>query len=515
MENMKTTFLFSLGVTYCLPFLSVAQERPNVIIILADDIGYGDLSCNGEPTIHTPNVDRVAAEGIRFTDAHAVAATSTPSRYSLLTGQYAWRRKDTGIATGDAGMVIRPDQQTIASQFLQAGYTTGAVGKWHLELGLTAGSQDWNGYITPGPSDIGFEYSYIMAATGDRVPCVYVENQRVVNQDPRDPIAVSYVQPFPGEPLGKDHPELLTVVKPSHGHDQAIVNGISRIGYMKGGTQALWIDEHIADSITAKAVQFIHEHKEEPFFLYFATNDIHVPRVPHPRFRGITSMGVRGDAIIEFDWSVGQILEALDVNGLTENTLIIITSDNGPVVDDGYADSAVELLGKHRPWGPFRGGKYSIFEAGTRVPFILRYPAQVQPAISGALVSHIDLFASLSQLIQQPVPREAAPDSQDHLATFFGTDPSGRAYVIEQAGTLSVYDGTWKYIEPGEGEPYNPLTDTETGVSPEPQLYHIKQDRGGTGKPGRYLSGESKGTKRIIGKGMGEVKEKADIAIFS
>ena len=374
-------------------------SQPNVILILADDIGYGDLSCYGTATLETPNVDKLAAEGIRFTDAHAVAATSTPSRYALLTGHYAWRRNDTGIATGDAAMIIRPEQTTIADIFQQRGYTTGAVGKWHLGLGNETGKQDWNGFITPGPQDIGFDYSYLMAATGDRVPCVFVENQRIVNLDPNDPVEVSYKTPFPGEPLGKTHPELLTKLKPSHGHDMAIVNGISRIGYMKGGKSALWVDENIADSIACKSVEFIEKHKAEPFFLYVGTNDVHVPRVPHPRFVGKSGMGPRGDSLLQFDWIVGQILASLEKNGLDENTLIIVTSDNGPVVDDGYQDQAVELLGDHRPWGYFRGGKYSNFEAGTRVPFIVRWPGKVKPQVSDALVSHIDLFSSLAKLV--------------------------------------------------------------------------------------------------------------------
>lgn len=444
------------------------QEKPNVIIILADDIGYGDLGCNGEQTIRTPHVDRLAHTGLRFTDAHAVAATSTPSRYSLLTDQYAWRRNDTSIATGDAGMIIRPGQATLATLFKEHGYTTGAVGKWHLGLGDTAGSQDWNGWITPGPSAIGFDYSYIMAATGDRVPCVYVENQRVVNLDPADPIAVSYTTPFPGEPLGKDHPELPTVLKPSpdHGHADAIVNGVSRIGYMKGGKQALWQDENIADSITTKAVQFIEQHAGSPFFLYFATNDIHVPRVPHLRFKGATTMGARGDAIIEFDWSIGQIVETLERLGIAGNTLIIVTSDNGPVVDDGYADQAVELLGAHRPWGDFRGGKYSIFEAGTRVPFIVTWPEKIKAGVSDALFSQIDLYASLACLLNTQPATGAAPDSRNHLPALLGNDRKGRDYVIEQATGLSVSDGEWKYIAPNHGAAYNSLTNTELGNSP-------------------------------------------------
>ena len=462
---------------------SLAQkhaEKPNVIFILADDIGYGDLSCYGEKTISTPNVEALAAKGVRFTDAHATAATSTPSRYSLLTGQYAWRRPDTGVAPGDAGMIIRPEQTTLADIFKSAGYATAAVGKWHLGLGDKTGTQDWNGIITPGLKDIGFDYSYIMAATGDRVPCVFVENQQVVNLDPSDPIQVSYKTPFPGEPQGKDHPELLTKLKPSvnHGHNQAIVNGISRIGYMKGGKSALWTDEYIADSITSKAVKFIEENKDQPFFLYFATNDVHVPRVPHPQFVGKSGMGARGDAILEFDWSVGEVLKTLDKLGLTENTIIVLTSDNGPVVDDGYQDRAVELLGQHRPWGPFRGGKYSNFEAGTRVPFIVKWPAKVKPRVSDALVSQVDLFASFSELLNVKIENGAATDSHSYLSTFLGKERKGRDYIIEHAGALSVSTGKWKYIDPSNGPAYNKLTDTELGNSKEPQLYKIKKDRG-------------------------------------
>jgi arylsulfatase A-like enzyme len=479
---MKTTAKWMKALPVVLPALLTGcadkTPPPNVVIIYADDIGFGDLSCNGEKTIHTPNVDRLAESGIRFTDAHAVAATSTPSRYSLLTGHYAWRRNDTGIATGDAGMVIRPEQTTIADIFREGGYTTGAVGKWHLGLGDKQGTQDWNGFITPGPTDIGFDYSYIMAATGDRVPCVYVENQRIVNLDPNDPVSVSYKDSFPGEPLGRNHPELLYKLRPSHGHDMAIINGISRIGYMKGGKQALWEDENIADSITAKAVKFIENNKDKPFFLYFATNDIHVPRYPHPRFQGKSGMGHRGDAILAFDWSVGEILDVLERNGLRENTLIILSSDNGPVVDDGYEDRAVELLGDHRPRGNFRGGKYSNFEAGTRVPFLVSWPAKVKKSVSEALVSHIDIFASLAKLIGIEVSGGAAPDSRNHLNTLLGKDKKGRDYIIEQAGSLSVSDGSWKYIAPGNGAVYARHTNTELGNDKAPQLYNLKQDIG-------------------------------------
>lgn len=470
-----------IGVSSLTAFTSCGERteniiKPNVVFIMADDIGFGDLSCNGEPTIHTPNVDKLAQSGVRFTDAHSVAATSTPSRYSLLTGEYAWRRNDTGIAAGNAGMVVRPEQYTMADVFRDNGYTTGVVGKWHLGLGDKTGGQDWNSFITPGPTDIGFDYSYIMAATGDRTPCVYVENQRIVNLDPSDPIEVSYQENFPGEPTGRDNPELLTKMKPSHGHDMSVINGISRIGYMKGGKAALWIDENIADSITSHAVAFIENNKDQPFFLYLGTNDIHVPRVPHPRFVGKSGMGPRGDAILEFDWTVGQVVETLEKHGLMENTIIIITSDNGPVVDDGYQDQAVELLGEHRPWGPLRGGKYSMFEAGTRVPLILAGKGIAKGKVSEALVSHIDFMASFADMLNHPLPEGQGIDSQSALKALQGKDKKGRSYVIEQATGLAVTTGEWKYIAPNRGGKFNRYTQTEMGNDTIPQLYNLKQD---------------------------------------
>ncbi|MEQ3235140.1 MULTISPECIES: sulfatase family protein [Bacteroides] len=465
-----------------LPVTLFAQQikKPNVIVIMADDIGYGDLSCYGEKAIHTPNVEKLANQGVRFIDAHSVAATSTPSRYSFLTGHYAWRRTDTGVAPGDAGMIIRPEQYTVADLFKGAGYVTGAVGKWHLGMGDKTGEQDWNELITPGLKDIGFDYSYIMAATGDRVPCVWVENGSVVDLDSEDPIYVSYKTPFHGEPLGKTHPELLTLMKPSpdHGHDQAIVNGISRIGYMKGGKKALWKDENINDSIVAHGLAFIERNKEHPFFLYFATNDVHVPRVPHPRFAGKSGMGARGDALIEFDWTVGQVMETLERLGLRENTLIVLTSDNGPVVDDGYQDQAVELLGKHRPWGAYRGGKYSSFEAGTRIPFIVSYPGKVKEGVSKALVSQVDFLASMSELLGVSLTCDQKKDSREQLSTWYGKDKKGRDYVVEQAGSLAVSDGEWKYISPSDKKAYEKLTNTELGNAPQDQLYFLKKDIG-------------------------------------
>jgi arylsulfatase A-like enzyme len=464
--------ILSYAASQALP--SHTYDKPNIIIIYADDLGYGDLSCYGATRIATPNIDRLAGKGLRFTNAHCTSATSTPSRYSLLTGEYAWRKPGTGIATGDAPAIIKPGTSTIASMLKKAGYTTGVVGKWHLGLGPAEGA-DWNGEIASGPLDIGFDYNFILPATGDRVPCVFVEGRRIVGLDPSDPVKISFKEPILTEPTGKDHPELLKM-HPSHGHDMTIVNGISRIGYMSGGKSALWIDEEIADVITGKALSFIERNKDKPFFLYFATHDIHVPRVPAPRFAGKSGMGPRGDAILEFDWSVGEITRKIEELGISENTVIIVTSDNGPVVDDGYMDQAVELLKGHTPAGPLRGGKYSLFDGGTRVAFVVSWPGIIPAGTSDALFSQIDLFASFASLTGQKMKETDAPDSFDQLNTLLGKSKKGREWLVEHSGRLSLIKGDWKFIEPGKGARIIVETNTETGNDPLPQLYNLRKD---------------------------------------
>jgi len=467
---------FAIATLFLAAATTVSAQTPNIVLIYADDLGYGDVSAYGANALTTPNIDRLAKAGLRFTDAHSGAATCTPSRYSLLTGEYAFRKPGTGVLPGDAALVIEPGRTTLASVLRGAGYVTGVVGKWHLGLG-PKGGPNWNADITPGPLDIGFDEAFIMAATGDRVPTVYVENRRVAGLDPADPITVSYAEPFPSLPTGKANPELLKVV-PSHGHDQTIVDGISRIGYMKGGAAALWKDEDMADVFTSKAVGFIERQRAKPFFLYFALHDPHVPRVPHPRFVGRTSLGPRGDAIAEADWSVGQILDTLDRLKLADNTIVIFTSDNGAVVDDGYKDDAVTKLGSHTPSGPFRGGKYSHFEGGTRVPFILRWPARVKPGTSDTLVSQVDFLASFAALSKQPLAGARAPDTVDTLAAFLGTSRTGRTELIEQAGGQALRSGQWKYIEASKRPKRNEQTNTELGNDAVPQLYDLSRDPG-------------------------------------
>ncbi len=484
---MKKLFF---ALTFCFLMMAsavFAADKPNIVFIYGDDVGYGDVSCYGAMRVQTPNIDKVAAQGLKFTDAHAPSATCTPSRYALLTGEYAFRQKGTGILPGDAGLIIAPGRTTVPSILQKAGYNTACVGKWHLGLGAEGGP-DWNGDVKPSPNEVGFDYSFIMAATGDRVPCVYVENHRVVNLDGQDPIKVSYQKPFDDELMGKDHPELLKM-HPSHGHDQTIVNGVSRIGHMMGGKSALWKDEDMADVFTTHAVSFIEKQsKDKPFFLYFATHDIHVPRVPHPRFANKTPMGPRGDAIVEFDWSVGEIVKTLERLNLTKNTLLIISSDNGPVIDDGYKDGAVIKLGDHKAAGPFRGGKYSAFEGGTRVPFITSWPGKIKPGVSDALISQVDFLASFAALTDQKLATDDAPDSFNVMPAMLGESKVGREHLIEHANILSLRQGDWKYIEPGKGAKRNVNTDTETGADPLGQLFNLKEDIGET----KNLAGQNK-----------------------
>ena len=363
----------------------------------------------------------------------------------MLTGEYAFRRKGTGVLPGDASLIIEPGRATLPRLMRDAGMRTGVVGKWHLGIGKETGGQNWNSDLSPGPFDVGFDESFILAATGDRVPCVYLENQRVFGLDPADPISVSYKSPFPGEPNGVDQRNSLTLDW-SHGHNMAVVNGVGRIGYMKGGKAALWKDEDMAEVFTRRAVDFITRHKGRPFFLYFSTHDIHVPRVPHPRFVGTSAMGPRGDALVQFDWCVGEVLRTLDDLALAEKTLVLLSSDNGPVLDDGYKDQAVEALGDHKPAGPLKGGKYSLNEGGTRVPFLGRWPGKVKPGDSPAMICQVDLCATLGKLVGTKSDPAVSPDSRDLSSALLGVTEVGRDHIIEHANGLAIREGRWKLI---------------------------------------------------------------------
>lgn len=456
------------------------KTPPNIVLIYTDDLGYGDIGPYGAKDLQTPHLDSLAAESIVFRNAYATAATCTPSRYSVLTGNYAWRREGTSVAKGDESLLIDPAKTTLPSLLNSAGYKTGIVGKWHLGLGGEEGP-DWNGKIAPGPLEIGFDYSYIIPATGDRVPCVFVENHHIINLDSNDPITVNYEEKVGDLPTGKENPELLKM-KPSQGHNNTIVNGISRIGFMEGGRAALWDDETIAAELVNKSEKFIKMNRDEPFFLFLSTHDIHVPRVASKMFQGKSGMGPRGDVILQMDWTVGRIMKILKEQNLLDNTLVIFSSDNGPVLDDGYQDQARELNGNHKPAGDLRGGKYSALEGGTKIPLIVRWPdGKGKGTVSNAMFSQVDFLNSLGRLAGADKAPNEVIDSQDRLDVLLGNDKIGRNSLVQESfmAPLSLIEGEWKYIEPLDGPkmvPWGPKIDT--GFRTYPQLYNVANDPG-------------------------------------
>ena len=472
MNKIKTILLFCL-----LSVSSFSQKRPNVVFIYVDDLGYGDLSCYGATKISTPNIDKLAKQGIRFTNAHATSATCTPSRYALMTGIYPWRKAGTGILPGDAALIIPTDKTTLPSLFQKAGYQTGIVGKWHLGLGDQI-EKDWNGELKPGPNEVGFGYSFIFPATADRVPSVFVENHRVIALDSSDPIQVDYNKKVGTDPTGKENPELLKMKSSlNHGHNNTIVNGIGRIGYMSGGNKARWTDEEMPLTFLAKAKEFIENNKKQPFFLYYTLTEPHVPRMPSTIFKGKSNLGYRGDAILQMDWTVGEIMKQQESLGIAKNTMIIFSSDNGPVLNDGYEDEAVSKLNGHTPAGVLRGGKYSSFEGGTRVPLIVSWPSKTKTAVSDALLSQIDFLASFSKMLNVKPKDMQTTDSEDMLDVLLGKSKKGRTILVEQGITsLAIIKDNWKYIEPNKGPAINALTNIELGNNPLPQLYDLQND---------------------------------------
>jgi arylsulfatase A-like enzyme len=465
--------------------LAAKKTRPNVVIIYGDDVGFGDVGAYGSTMIPTPNIDRLARDGLRFTDGHCSAATCTPSRFSLLTGVHGFRH-NARVLPPNAPLLIPTDIMTLPKLFNQAGYHTGVVGKWHLGIGDGVTPVDWNGDVKPGPLEVGFKSSFLLPSTNDRVPCVYVRNHRVVNLDPNDPL---YVGNTPAEvdrpgstqyPDGKKDRSAMTYYQSTHDHDNSIINGIGRIGYQSGGQSALWNDETMADEFVREARAYIDEHRKEPFFLFFASQDIHVPRAPHPRFQGRTGLGYRGDAMVAFDWATGEIMKALEDHGLADNTIVILSSDNGPVYDDGYDDGTTVLCSQeesdrgHDGSGPWRGGKYQIYEGGTRVPFVVRWPEKIKPGVSDAMVNQIDLLGSFAELLDVELAAEDAVDSRSTLQAFLGQDPAGLEYMIEESFGLALRERGWKYIAPAK-----PTWPPQRPPIPA-SLYNLQDDPGET-----------------------------------
>lgn len=464
-----------------------ADKKPNVVIIYGDDVGLGDVGAYGAKLIPTPNIDKLASQGMMFMDGHCTAATCTPSRFSLLTGVHGFRH-GVRILAPNAPLSIPTNIMTLPKMFKQAGYDTAVVGKWHLGIGDGKKPVDWNSEVKPGPLEVGFGYSFLLPSTNDRVPCVYLENYNVVGLDPKDPL---YVGKAPADskstvyPDGKKDRSAMTYYQSSHGHNNSVINGIGRIGYMSGGKSALWNDETMADVFVDQTRKYITSKKnsDKPFFLFFSSQDIHVPRTPHPRFKGKSKLGYRGDAMVQFDWSTGQVMQILEENGMTENTIVIFSSDNGPVYDDGYDDgttvktSSKEVDRGHDGSGPYRGGKYQIYEGGTRVPFIVRWPAKIKAGIkSEALFSQIDLVASFASYLEVPLTETDSIDSRNMWKTLTGESSEGLPYMIEEARGLALRKGDWKYIANSSFKKRKKKGESSTTVKVSGQLFNLKTD---------------------------------------
>ncbi len=478
---MKMRTLLPLVVLSFLCHAQAEPAKPNVIVIMADDLGYGDLSCYGANQFETPNIDQLAAEGQRFTNGYCSASTCTPTRYSFLTGTYAFREDGTGIAPPSSPMIIPEETHTIADMFQSVGYKTAVVGKWHLGLGGEEGPQ-WNADLKPGPLEIGFDYSFLLPTTNDRVPQVYVENHRVLNLDPADPLWVGMKKPAEDHPTGITHRDTLKMDW-THGHNSTIHNGISRIGFYTGGHAARFRDEDLADKWVEQSNAWIEKNKDEPFFLFFASHDLHVPRIPHERFQGATPLGFRADSIVQLDWCVGELMKTLDRLDITDDTLIIFCSDNGPVMDDGYADEALEKLKDHRAAGPFTGGKYSVYEGGTRTPFITRWTGTIKPGVSSEVVSTIDIYGSLAALTEAEIPKDAALDTFDVSGAMLGeAEAKGRSEFVQQdnggKGNYGFRSGDWKLVRHDKKKARNTIVEQklDNAEVPQFQLFNLKQD---------------------------------------
>ena len=400
-------------------------ERPNIVLIYTDDLGYGDVGCYGATKVRTPNIDRLAREGRRFTDAHSASAVCTPSRYALLTGEYPFRINSWNAIFSKVGLIVDPTKTTIASLLKKHSYATACLGKWHLGMGNK--EPDWNGDLKPGPLELGFDYYFGLPTVSSHSPFVFVENHRVLGLDPSDPLV------FGGTPPTKAYPEKILIHQPVSGGKAA---------------HALYKDEELGTTLAQKAVKWIREKKDGPFFLYFATPQIHHPFTPHPRFQGTSDCGRYGDFIHELDWMVGEVLATLDELKLTENTIVIFTSDNGGMLNEGGQDA---WRAGHRANGDLLGYKFGAWEGGHRVPLIVRWPGKVpRGTTSNQLFCSIDWLATLAAAIHQPLGAADAPDSLNQLATLTGTParPVRDRVVLAPNSSkhVAIRSGKWIYI---------------------------------------------------------------------
>lgn len=403
-----------------------------VVLIYADDLGYGDLSCYGATKVQTPNIDRLAEDGRLFTDAHSPSAVCTPSRYGLLTGEYPWRIGSRSPVFAQHGLIVDPEKTTLADIFRKAGYSTACIGKWHLGFGDP--QPDWNAALNPGPLELGFDYYYGVPVVNSHPPFVYVENHRVVGWDRDDPFVYARNKPNP-------HTQAFAEKK------KAPLPG--GLGFSGGkAAHALYRDEDVATHLTKKAVAWMEAQQDDPFFLYLATTNIHHPFTPHPRFHGTSEAGLYGDFVHELDWTVGEVMKTLAKMGLADETLVIFTSDNGGMLNGG-GTQAWEM--GHRLNGELQGFKFGVWEGGHRVPFIATWPGRITAGTTNdALLSSMDLPASLASLLGVKLESGAAPDSIDQSGILFGdvTKPVRRELMLQphQLSHLGIRRDNWVYI---------------------------------------------------------------------
>lgn len=447
-----------------------AAPLPNIVIILADDLGYGDLSCYGATRIKTPNIDRLAEEGMRFTDAHSPHSVCTPSRYGLLTGRYAWRTwNGSGTLWSDDPLLIETNRLTLSKLLKSAGYSTAIIGKWHLGFGApgTPGWDDKNGpdynlELKPGPLEVGFDYFFGVPHVG-QYPHVYIENHRIVGLDPRDPIKIVL------DPKWNRASYLQRLGVPTH--------------TFTGGVAARYQHEDLGVKLTEKTVEWIDQQRKEPFFLYVAHRDPHGPYRPHARFKGTSEIGAYGDMINELDWSVGEILKALERRGLTDRTLVIFASDNGGVTD--YRDSKVAEVAGHKLNGPWFGQKTEAYEGGCRVPLVVRWPGKVRPGSqSDKLVALTDLMATSAEVLGQALPVDAGEDSFSFLPTLLSREavqPVRQSIVQDSSGGMfAIREGAWKLILGQGGGGFRGINRPHDSTKPPAQLYNLIDDPGET-----------------------------------
>lgn len=429
------------------------QRHPNVVFIVTDDLGWNDVGCySDDARVKTPNIDKLAEQGMRFTNAHAPASICTPSRFSLLTGTYCWRTWLKRSVIANTPLLIQPDSETLPSLFKDNGYKTACIGKWHLGTRTTPPGQfdpqtHFIPPIRPGPNEVGFDYFFGLPVGHFYPPYIYLENHDIYNYDPDDPV------------------KLVRDKKAGHR------------GYLQeGGQAARYQPEEVLPDITRQAVKYVHDHKDERFFLYFATSSPHDPYTPSARFKGKSELGDYGDFMMETDWAVGEIVKAVKQSGIENETLIIFTSDNGG--EDAERPAFKKF--SFNPNGKWRGDKGDIYEGGLRIPFIARWPGVIKAGEeSNQLFGFNDMSATFAGLLSKELAASAGPDSYNVFDAFLGTESLNRERGLvlhSRGGMFAVIRGDWKYIHgQGNGEftkGWHPAPDEST----KGRLFNLKED---------------------------------------